>query len=293
MQNDCQIFRGVEGKNIFYLHIPKTAGSAINKLFVSGYGDDKALTHIESKDLFGKKESKKEVSGYKYLSGHIPYPRVQLNIDLCRWASICTFRRPEEQLASHFSWVRLLAEPGHEDRLGQHTASIRKIVSYMKDVDLSSPDQIAGLIEWLEGNKFYLFHNAQTRYLCGGNAGRGIEPKLLHMALDNLDAIDFVGIVERMDEFILMLAHVFQLGVDESSLAKENSNSERFGLDLSNKETRKVVEPLIAYDRIICAKAREKFIDQYHSFLAVLEKNKQLSYTTVNINSLKKAIIHT
>ena len=118
------------------------------------------------------------------------------------------------------------------------------------------------------------------------------QTKLLQQALNHLDEIDFVGIVERMDEFILMLAHVFQLEIDERLLEKENSNSERFGLDLTNSGTRKAIEPLIAYDRIIYAKAREKYIDQFHAFLAIVEKNRHPRYTVSNKNCLRRLVLH-
>ena len=154
-------------ERIFYLHIPKTAGSTINKIFLSNHDEDEALTHIESKNIFDGKECNSGPNIYRYLSGHIKYPFLRNNLDLKDWTTICTFRKPDEHLASHISWVRLLGEPGHENRLKQHGENIQEIVNHIKNVDLSSPSQIRDLISWLEDNNQYLFHNTQTRYLWG------------------------------------------------------------------------------------------------------------------------------
>lgn len=276
---------------VYFLHIPKTAGSSINRLFESAYGTNASQTHIESKSIFSHDGCATNLEQYRFISGHYPYPFVTRNIELKSWTTICTFRRPLEHVASHLCWVRLLAEPGHESRLSKHEKGIQQIAKFFGKVDFSSAGEITKMIDWLAKNNFYLFHNTQTRYLCGGKPGSDIPPQLLQQALQNLDTIDYAGIVERFDEFILMLIGEFNLNVSEDVLNKQNPNSERFGIDITKPDICKALEPLIAYDNMIYSIARNRYIDHLHAFLAKLEKGGYPRFTTVNTGLLKKTIL--
>ena len=69
-------------EKVLYLHIPKCAGSSVNALFDHNYGKGKTLEHIES-SLFREDGSMHELDDkYKYISGHVTYPKLKQNIDL-------------------------------------------------------------------------------------------------------------------------------------------------------------------------------------------------------------------
>lgn len=292
MSNSDIIRAGLAEKPVFFLHIPKTAGSSINRLFESAWGNESTLTHIESKPVFGHNSLSGDITGIRFLSGHHAYPYAGRNLDLKNWTTACTLRQPNEHIISHIAWVRLLGEPGHEARLQQHVPSIRKIVDHLREIDLSSPSQLTDLIKWLEQHELYLFHNTQTRYLCGGKAGAEIPPPLLQLAYKHLDAIDLVGTVERIDEYLLMLIGLFGLEVGAEAMERQNSNNERFGLDISNKDICHALEPLIACDNILYEQARKRFIETFHAFLVDLERGRFPCFTTTNVPGLKQALLN-
>ena len=163
-------------RSIFYLHIPKTAGTVINSLFSKSFTKESVATHIESQNILKTLEADEIANKYSYLSGHIPYPQASSALQLDDWLIFSTFRKPEEHVVSHIAWVRLLTEKGHEERLKKHELPIKRIANYIKTLDLSKPEDLVHMIQWLENNNYYLFHNTQTRYLSGGKAQRTISP---------------------------------------------------------------------------------------------------------------------
>ena len=280
----------IKNKKVYFLHIPKTAGTTINTLFSTHFPEDKILTHIESNEVITRPDKKDILSEYQYVSGHYPYPAAQANLTLSDRATIATFRSPEEHIVSHLCWVRLLGEPEHANRLSQHDSNIQSIVKHLKTVDLSDPDQIPALIDWLEENNFFLFHNTQTRYLCGGKKNPSLTENQIQTALTNLEEIDFVGTVERLNEFILLLISTLDINTTNNMPKRENTNNNKFGMDSNNKALITALNPLIKYDKIIYDKAREIFIDKFHNFLASIEKSQHSRFTTTNLNDLANIV---
>jgi hypothetical protein len=49
-------------ERIFFMHIAKTAGSYVNQLFINEYGEDRVLTHIETK-MRNMNKFKEDIAG--------------------------------------------------------------------------------------------------------------------------------------------------------------------------------------------------------------------------------------
>ena len=91
----------------------------------------------------------------------------------------------------------------------------------------------------------------------------------------HLNKINYVGTVERLNEFISLLC--YRLGFsqpNESSIIKENSNSRTYGLDIKDESICRALQPLIGWDKLIYNQARHRFIDDLHQYLVELEKSK-------------------
>ena len=270
-----------ESNKYFYLHIPKTAGSSMNRFLTSQFDEGDCLTHIESKVSFQDNRDVKNAEEYTLLSGHVALPQMQHMLKvLDRRKTIATFRIPLEHVTSHIAWVRKLGDPGEEPRLKMHNEKIQDIAARLVNTDLSSANEVKSLVTWLENNDYYLFHDTQTRYLCDGPAGL-FTPQLFNQALVHLSRIDFVGVVERLDEFIAMLCYRLGWHVHESDSLQENINPNTYGLDIHAPETRDALEPLIQWDQMIYRVARERFIDDMHDFLAEFEKSKWPRFSAV------------
>ncbi len=293
MYRDKRKSRQFCNRGLLYLHIPKAAGSSINNVIGSQFDELEVATHIESKKLLGVLGAGDIEKKYRYISGHVPYPQFEHHLNLDHWFTLATFRKPDEHVVSHIAWVRLLAEDGHKIRFMQHDETIQRIAGFLKGVNFSNSKDILGMINWLEDNNYFLFHNTQTRYLSGGKAEAVIAPCQLNNALKNLESLDYVGITERLDEFILMLAATFGFRITSEQVSKENTNNMKFGMDLSSNAFREAIEPLIEYDRIIYTVARRKYIDSLHQFLATLEMSQFPRFSSVNLNVLRRVLIDT
>jgi hypothetical protein len=269
-------------KPIFYLHIPKTAGSSMNRFLINQFEEDETLLHIESRNIFKNQDTLDNADTYKLLSGHVSFPQMVKKMDVVNTRqTIATFRLPLAHVISHISWVRKLADPDERDRLQKHNKTIQKTAAKLAETDLSQPNEINGFIRWLVANKVFLFHNTQTKYLCGGGAA-AFSPGLINQALQHLNQINYVGTVERLNEFISLLC--YRLGFsqpNESSTIKENSNSRTYGLDIKDKSICRALQPLIGWDQVIYNQARHRFIDDLHQYLVELEKSKGPHYSSV------------
>lgn len=271
--------------HVIYVHIPKTAGSSINRFF-SQLFQKQSETHIESRAILKDQTSDQLFDRYRFLSGHIAWHAWQKAIGAHQWDTICTLRDPIQHIASHISWVRLLGEPEQKSRLKKHNDSIQKIVHYLCTLDLSQPEDILKLQNWLVENQLMLFHNTQTRYLCGGKAEPEISQTQLKTAQATLDKIHFVGIAERLQEFMLMLASTYQMLPAETLKIYENSNQQRFGLDTQMPETQDALLPFIKADKILFEQARKRFIGDFHQFLADLEMRAPSGFSHTNVEVL-------
>ena len=266
--------------NIFYLHIPKTAGSSLNRFICSQFQKNSCLTHIESKIDFSKEVDIKKAEQYKVLSGHIPLPHMQNKLKvLDNRIVITTLRNPIEHVISHIAWVRKLGDKGEEGRLKQHNQTVQKIVKKLLSLDLSKPMNISTLIQWLEDENIFLFHDTQIKYIGGG--GGVVKPHIVKNALINLKKINFVGITERLSEFQFLLCDALNWKIKEDINIKENKNDCYYGLNIQDSEIRKSLQPLIQWDQLIYRVARERFIYDMHNFLFELEKSKGPRFSTV------------
>ena len=199
---------------------------------------DNYLKHIESEKIDDNVLEK-----YNALSGHVPFSRITKLFDLNCVSTLITFREPYSYVVSHLAWIRKLADEGEEERFNAHPEIFQKIALKMKEFDFSQPNDITTFILWLEEIKFFYLHNTQTIYL---DLDKNIEK-----ALENLQKIDFVGVTDRLEEFIDILAYEF----DFEKLAKNkisiNRNSNKYGLDVTNEATREALLPLIDKDMTI------------------------------------------
>jgi len=241
-------------KKYFYLHIPKTAGTTFNDFLIRNFEPSECLFHIEIQI--------DKIENQAILSGHIPLPKAEKIIpNFDDHIKLTVFREPLQQVSSHLRFVRKLAEPSENRRLQGHNSQIQKIVARLAHTDLSSPQSLQTFIDWLEEEKLTLFHNTQTQYLIGSRFT--INEAMLKEAKARLNNIEFVGITEKLDEYMRLLTVKLKLRNSVHANKKLNITRENFGLDIEDKEVQGVLEPLIHYDKIIYEQAKEKFEKAY------------------------------
>lgn len=141
-------------KKLIFIHIPKTAGSTINKILQNKLGDGK--DHIEAWLGSDKIDKARDLN---WISGHVP-----------RWKMVEYFgngniyftfvREPHRQLISHLKWQFLVVEKGVRF-FKSHPRRNQEIILDVINTDFSDIKQV---IDMLYRNKA-LFLNFQSKYL--------------------------------------------------------------------------------------------------------------------------------
>ena len=249
----------------FYLHIPKTAGTTFNDFLKRSFSSKETLFHIESK--------LEKIVNQKVLAGHVNLPRAKKVIpNFENYTNLTVLRNPLAQVSSHLRYVKKLGEASEKKRLETHTQSIQIIVSFLSTVDFTKVEDIDRLIQWLQENNYVLFHNCQIQYLVGSRFT--VTEAQLESAKRKLDEIEYVGITERLNDYMALLSQ--ELDFKELEREKKlNITSETYGLDITNPKIIKALEPLICYDNIIYQYAKEKF---EKDILSLREKKNYKKY---------------
>lgn len=168
---------------IAHVHVPKTAGSAINSILRRYVG--RGRDHIQGL-LDDTQFLPSLVSENLWLAGHIPAPRFHAALDRLgtRARFITSLREPVAHVASHYNW---LIEIGHrgEAFLNGHPPDILEIHQRIKSSDNSDPSVV---IRNLTSNPG-LFLNCQASYIVG--AGVAADEARFAEALAQFDALIF------------------------------------------------------------------------------------------------------
>lgn len=190
---DAALESGSDQPRLYFLHIPKTAGTSVRHWLMDRFAHDDLLPCDVIEDL--QNRSPEEFPKYRLISGHFGwniekyYPE-PLNV-------VTWLRNPIKRLRSNFAYIR-----ENIDYLSQIAAKFGCLdwIEYYQTC-VSHTDQ-----EILEHpNHFGFSDNLQTRYLSG--IFPHLEPiemdeTILERAISNLEQLSFVGICEWMDASI-------------------------------------------------------------------------------------------
>lgn len=240
---------------VLYFHVPKTAGSSINRYFSTNIKNNKV--HIESIHPLTHDICER----YDYIAGHVAYERMDKTINLNNWVTIATFREPLAYVISHLKWVRKLADSEEKERFKKHPKHFQDIAMKMLDYNFSNSEDIKNFIEWLESIDFYYFHNTQMQYMDKVEKQHNSSSEQLDRAMKNIHKIDYIGIQEDLDSFVELLSKEF--GWKYINTPKININEDNYGFDIDNPETRKALLPLYKNDLIIYNEAKKISKEQY------------------------------
>ena len=231
---------------LLYVHIPKTAGSSINKYLQGVFTPARSLIHAESKPNWLEKVNNSEVD---FLSGHIPYVNFVKKIKLEKYKKVISFREPLSHVGSHLAWVRALALQGNKDRYDRHPVYIQKLSDKLSQFDFSDPQSISQMIEALNTAEFRLFDNTQTRYIRSDILKPRVDHDDFLSAVENLKSFDYIG-CDDISPMLEAIAHEYNIKFEHDN-KRENVNNDKFGLDIFDHETQRSLSPLIKYDLLL------------------------------------------
>ncbi len=277
---------------LLYFHVPKTAGSSINKYFSANLPNHHF--HIESVS----KLDKDFCESYQFISGHVSYNRMDNILNLDEWITFATFREPLSYVISHLKWVRKLADASEKERFDAHPEIFQTIAMKMTNFDFSKSSEIVKFIDWLREINFYYFHNTQTHYMNQTKDQGFLSDNQVDKALQNMKKINFIGIQENLNEFMESISYEFDWKINTEDEIKVNTNENNYGFDISNPETQKALLPLYDKDLLIYNKAKQLFkkqlemysrksVESIVGYLDHIDKNEARGWLRAD-NSLRK-----
>ncbi|AZG78084.1 sulfotransferase family 2 domain-containing protein [Methylocystis rosea] len=150
---------------VFFIHIPKTAGTSVNDLLSSLYAPAETAQHIELHCEWHKSDF---WTRFPFVSGHVAYEVVRQFVP-AHFKIVTFLRDPLQHLMSVIRYQYAITAPEGEDLFGYVSPELRSISERMHEVDFTNPGEFE---RWLtnvlaEGQHgLNLFDNMQTRAFC-------------------------------------------------------------------------------------------------------------------------------
>jgi hypothetical protein len=243
-----------EWNKIFFMHIPKTAGSAFNHIFKPCMPPERYFEHMESR----KAEIDSVVSDGQpfFLSGHLTFDLMRHVIDRQDVFSVTILRNPVDQLLSHLNWVKYVGSPQFPNPKVIPDA-IMALAKQLYEVPLADVDKVGELLEIPIG--YRLFDNMQVRYLASKPAQK-VEKEHLEQALENFRNLNFVFSLSDIEQALPFLRKYIP-GIDDIQHFNEARINDTFDIQL--RSVRDFVNRWTQYDRVLHDAARRHSFSQY------------------------------
>lgn len=208
-------FELTENDLLFFLHIPKTAGTTLIQYLDMKFSRGKIFRYRNHDDVYSL--SPVQFNNYNLIRAHIGYELVDY---LPKFPQIVTFlRNPIERTISQFEFNKRQFSaypPNQKDSVKyefykRYCSGSGGTAKLQQKIESSN-----GFDDYINDKMFQDFEisNIQTRFIAGSNiAGRKSVNKndsgLLEKAKNNLMKFRFAGLAERFDDSLLMLAFLF------------------------------------------------------------------------------------
>ncbi len=229
---------------VFFMHIPKTAGTSFNNHVHSWFGYGKWHSHIEVLDL---ETQRALIKPGHYLAGHIPLYRLrEIESDFSKLDIHSIVRRPIDQLHSHLSWLKGIGTDPDSGFFRAHQPIIQELSLQMQDVELSHATGIENFVNAIEGFQFDFFDNIQTRYMLASRPQQ-VSDADLDQAIENLSVFKTIGTTESYHEYLDQCAKYYQRKASVQS-TRHNPAKVSALFDKTDPSVLDAIDPLIHFD---------------------------------------------
>jgi hypothetical protein len=171
----------------FFLHVPKTAGSSLFRVFNDVLGEEN-IKQVESINR-GVKQIEK-LNEYQFIGGHFTYLDYLEFINKDRY-TITFLRNPVDRfLSQYFFYKNNVSGIDLPAIINAKKLDLKSYIEYYRNIQRC-------------GEVF----NRQVWYFTGIQKATITENELVKIAKDNLSQMDFVGICEEIDDSIDLLCY--------------------------------------------------------------------------------------
>jgi len=255
---DIEVLRPRNQQPVWFMHIPKTAGTSFNTFTRHCYPGSRFKTHLERYD---KGLRAREVEGAAYCAGHLPLYEL-LDLPVSSFSLYSIIREPYAHVHSHLNYVRLV-KPGmsvEQHYAFRHNETVKNLSDALNRIDFSDPGEVGTFVDGLSGFERDFFDNMQTRYFLDYRPDR-VGKEDLARATENIHRFRSVGLTEDYDAFRDRFCD--ELGLPRQRQEMQSNKAPSYRLfDLRDSRIREALHPLVAYDLELYEYAAEHFRQQ-------------------------------
>lgn len=228
---------------LFFLHIPKTAGTSLRELLSPRFAPAEILAFErgDSPELRGEKLAR--LDRYRFVHGHVPYALAER---FERRPFVATILRdPLERAVSAFHFMQgKVPERVSAARARDYAAAGRmSIGELIRHEPLAASRHLGNLQTWLLATP-----KIHERFEYRDNYRVSVSDSDLERAKEHLAACDFVGLTERMSESMDLLAHALQAR-PFGEVGTANRSPARLAVAALDPSTMAALTELTAQDR--------------------------------------------
>lgn len=235
---------------VYFLHIPKTAGTSVANTLVSLFPEDQVLTHDQINSV--RKHPREIFLNASFYHGHFTHEVYGRRLPKQPSYILTFLRDPIEHFVSTFFHLKIDPTFTYTIRLYPDKAFAVKVHDFVKDCSIE---------EFLESEYSALYDNFQTRYLVRGLSSDYLDLEdelLLPIAQRFLLQLPFFGLTERFDDSMIMLGHCLDLPQAPKPQKANRSRNKPRSFSLS-ADTRQEIERRTASDQQLYRLAQQAF----------------------------------
>lgn len=201
---------------VYFLHIPKTAGTSVANSLVTTFPKDKVLTHDQINSV--RTHPREIFLNASFWHGHFTHEVYSKRLPKQPSFVLTFLRDPVAHYVSTFFHLKIDPTFTYTTRLKPDKELAQEIHHFVKERSIE---------EFLDSAYSNLYDNFQTRYLVRGLSSDYADcsdHQLLPVAQRLLLQLPFFGLTERFDDSIAMLEQCLQL---QQPLKKQKANRSR------------------------------------------------------------------
>jgi hypothetical protein len=234
-------------QKLFFLHIPKTAGTTIVDTLSSFFPEEARANYIEGLDH----KQRLQLGNRRFISGHLFVEEIKRLPFTGDFSHCILLREPYARLASHLRFMDRYATPSFRADYRQMPAYLRDVVDRIAEIDFECPNSLGDFFADMSPWSKVAYDNSQVRFLVDDpgphNLTRTLNDEVTNEAIDRLFAFDFIGTTENIAAFVGQIARAF--GFDSNrQIARSNVALAGRPIDHRDPRIRDVMHDLVKYD---------------------------------------------